>query len=153
MAAFLASMLLLLLSTWARQPGLNAAASAASGVIPLFGIPAAIAAAILKHHLYDIDKIISRTLSYTIVTGLLIGVYAGLVLLTTQDRRFNRARYDTDRTVTAFAARLQGETDIAVVRADLLATINQTLEPAQLTVWLNPGTENGSQQTMPEKTE
>ena len=172
-AAFLASMLLLLLSTWARQPGLNAAASAASGVIPLFGIPAAIAAAILKHHLYDIDKIISRTLSYTIVTGLLIGVYAGLVLLTTQvlsfsspvavaisalaaaalfsplrtrvqhaaDRRFNRARYDADRTVTAFAARLQGETDIAVVRADLLATINQTLEPAQLTVWLNPGPE------------
>jgi hypothetical protein len=181
-AAFLASMLLLLLSTGMHQPGLNAAASAASGVIPLFGIPAAIAAAILKHHLYDIDKIISRTLSYTIVTGLLIGVYAGLVLLTTQvlsfsspvavavsalaaaalfsplrtrvqhaaDRRFNRARYDTERTVTAFAARLQGETDIAVVRADLLATINQTLEPAQLTVWLNPGPENGGQQAMPD---
>jgi hypothetical protein len=184
-AAFLASMLLLLLSTWVRQPGLNAAASAASGVIPLFGIPAAIAAAILKHHLYDIDKIISRTVSYSIVTGLLIGVYAGLVLLTTEvlsfsspvavaisalaaaalfsplrtrvqqaaDRRFNRSRYDTDRTVTAFAARLRGETDIAVVRADLLATINQTLEPAQLTVWLSPGPQNGSQQTMSEKTE
>ena len=69
------------------------------------------------------------------------------------DRRFNRARYDTDRTVTAFAARLQGETDIAVVRADLLATINQTLEPTQLTVWLTPSPENGSQQTMPEKTQ
>jgi hypothetical protein len=42
---------------------------------------------------------------------------------------------------------------MAVVRADLLATIDQTLEPVQLTVWLNPGPENGSQQTMPEKTE
>jgi len=41
-------------------------------------------------------------------------------------------------------------TDIAVVRADLLATINQTLEPAQLTVWLNPGPENGGQQAMPD---
>ena len=71
--AFLASMLLLLFSTWTHQPGLNAAASAMSGVIPLFGIPAAISAAILKHHLYDIDRIISRTLSYTIVTGLLVG--------------------------------------------------------------------------------
>jgi len=60
------------------------------------------------------------------------------------------ARYDTERTVTAFAARLQGETDIAVVRADLLATINQTLEPVQLTVWLNPGPENGGQQAMPD---
>ena len=175
-AAFLASMLLLLFSTWTRQPGLNAAASAMSGVIPLFGIPAAISAAILKHHLYDIDRIISRTLSYTIVTGLLVGVYAGLVLLTTQvlsfsfpvavaisalaaaalfsplrsrvqraaDRKFNRARYDADRTVTAFAARLQGEVDIGAVRADLLGTVNRTLEPAQLSLWLNPGPDHGN---------
>jgi hypothetical protein len=175
--AFLASMLLLLLSTWTHQPGLNAAASAMSGVIPLLGIPAAISAAILRHHLYDIDRIISRTLSYTIVTGLLVGVYAGLVLLTTQvlsfsspvavaisalaaaalfsplrnrvqraaDRRFNRARYNADQTLTAFAARLQGEVDIGAVRADLLGTVNQTLEPAQLSLWLNPGPDHGNQ--------
>jgi hypothetical protein len=174
-AAFLASMLLLLVSTWTHQPGLNAAASAMSGVIPLFGIPAAISAAILKHHLYDIDRIISRTLSYTIVTGLLVGVYAGLVLLTTQvlsfsspvavaisalaaaalfsplrnrvqlaaDRRFNRARYNADQTVTAFAARLQGEVDIGAVRADLLGTVNRTLEPAQLSLWLSSGPDVG----------
>ncbi len=42
------------------------------------------AVAILKYRLYDIDRIISRTLSYAIVTGLLIGVYTGLVLLATQ---------------------------------------------------------------------
>jgi hypothetical protein len=52
-AAFLASLLLALVSTWAGQPGLNTVANAASAVVPLFGIPAAIAAAILKHRLYD----------------------------------------------------------------------------------------------------
>ncbi len=41
-------------------------------------IPAAVGIAILKYRLYDIDRIISRTLAYAIVTGLLIGVYAGL---------------------------------------------------------------------------
>ena len=51
-------------------------------VFPL--IPAAIGIAILKYRLYDIDRIISRTLSYAIVTGLLVGVYAGLVLLATE---------------------------------------------------------------------
>ena len=47
-------------------------------------IPAAVGIAILKYRLYDIDRIISRTLAYAIVTGLLIGVYTGLVLLATQ---------------------------------------------------------------------
>ena len=47
-------------------------------------IPAAVGVAILKYRLYDIDRLISRTLAYAIVTGLLIGVYAGLVLLATQ---------------------------------------------------------------------
>ncbi|HME66568.1 MAG TPA: hypothetical protein VKG61_16890, partial [Streptosporangiaceae bacterium] len=51
-------------------------------VFPL--IPAAVGVAILKYRLYDIDRLISRTLSYAIVTGLLVGLYAGLVLLATQ---------------------------------------------------------------------
>ena len=51
-------------------------------VFPL--IPAAVGIAILRYRLYDIDRIISRTLSYAIVTGLLVGLYAGLVLLATQ---------------------------------------------------------------------
>jgi hypothetical protein len=41
----------------------------------------AIDIAVLKYRLYEIDKIISRTLAYAIVTGLLVGIYAGLVLL------------------------------------------------------------------------
>jgi hypothetical protein len=45
--------------------------------------------AILRYRLYDIDRIISRTLAYAIVTGLLIGVYAGLVLLATRVLSFH----------------------------------------------------------------
>jgi hypothetical protein len=51
---------------------------------PVAGVPLACAVAVLKYRLYEIDRIISRTLAYAIVTGLLIGVYAGLVLLATQ---------------------------------------------------------------------
>jgi hypothetical protein len=53
-----------------------------SGAIAL--VPLAIGVAVLRYRLYDIDRIISRTLAYAIVTGLLIGIYAGLVLLATQ---------------------------------------------------------------------
>jgi hypothetical protein len=52
-------------------------------------LPASVGVAILKYRLYDIDRIISRTLAYAVVTGLLIGVYAGLVLLATQVFRFH----------------------------------------------------------------
>jgi hypothetical protein len=59
----------------------------ALGVIVLIGIaalPAGMGVAILKYRLYAIDRIISRTLAYAIVTGLLVGTYAGLVLLARQ---------------------------------------------------------------------
>jgi hypothetical protein len=48
---------------------------------PVIGIPVACVVAVLKYRLYDIDRLISRTLSYAVVTGLLVGLYAGLVLL------------------------------------------------------------------------
>ena len=51
-------------------------------------IPVAIGVAVLRYRLYDIDRIISRTVAYAIVTGLLVGVYAGLVLLATEVLRF-----------------------------------------------------------------
>jgi hypothetical protein len=126
--------------------------------------------AVLKYRLYEIDRIISRTLAYAIVTGLLVGVYAGLVLLATQalpvalstpvavagatlataalfnplrrrvqrivDRRFNRARYDAERTIAVFAAGLQGAVDLDSVQASLAAVVEEVLEPAHVSVWL-----------------
>ena len=135
----------------------------------LFALPVSIGVGILKYRLYDIDRIISRTLAYTIITGLLIGVYAGLVLLATHvlgvhssvavaastlaaaalfnplrrrvqravDRRFNRARFDADRTVAAFAARLKDAVDLDSVRDDLAGVVQQTLEPAHVSVWIS----------------
>ncbi|HTT54499.1 MAG TPA: hypothetical protein VMH35_24165 [Streptosporangiaceae bacterium] len=70
--------------------GLSAAASFASNaaiwevlVLGIVALPVSIGIGILKYRLYDIDRIISRTLAYTLVSGLLVGVYAGLVLLAT----------------------------------------------------------------------
>jgi hypothetical protein len=134
-------------------------------------LPAAIGVGILKYRLYEIDRIISRTLAYAIVTGLLIGVYAGLVLLITGvfgfhssvavaaatlaaaamfnplrhrvqmmvDRRFNRARYDADQMVTAFATRLKDAVDPDSVRDDLAVVVAKALEPAHLSVWSRTG--------------
>ena len=128
----------------------------------------AIAIAVLKYRLYDIDRIISRTLAYAIVTGLLVGLYAGLVLLATRilsfhtpvavaastlaaaalfspmrvrvqrvvDRRFNRTRYDADRTVAAFAARLKDAVELDSIRDDLAGVVHQALEPAHVSVWI-----------------
>ena len=129
----------------------------------------AIAVAVLKYRLYEIDRIISRTLAYAIVTSLLVGVYTGLVLLATQvfrahtpvavaastlaaaalfnplrrrvqqvvDRRFNRARYDADQTVAAFAAGLKDTVNLHSVRDDLATVVDQALEPAHVSVWIS----------------
>ena len=158
----------------------SAIGNAAIAGVP--ALPIGIGIAILKYRLYDIDRIISRTLAYAVVTGLLAGVYAGVVLLATQvldiksavsvagatlvaaalfsplrarvqrlvDRRFNRARYDADQTVAAFAARLQDAVDLDGVRADLLSAVYRSLEPAHVSVWFPPdvaaahGTPRGS---------
>jgi hypothetical protein len=138
-------------------------------VLGWLAFPACLGVGILKYRLFDIDRLISRTLGYALVTGLLVGVYAGLVLLATQvlgfastwavaastlaavalftplrrrvqravDRRFNRARYDADRMVDAFAARLQDAVDLDTVRADLATVVRAALEPAQVSVWIS----------------
>jgi hypothetical protein len=135
----------------------------------LAALPVSMGVGILRYRLYEIDRIISRTLAYAVVTALLVGVYAGLVLLSTHvlslkspvavaastlaaaalfsplrrrvqrvvDRRFNRARYDAELTVTAFATRLKDAVDLDAVRGDLAAVVQDTLEPAHVSVWLS----------------
>ncbi len=142
----------------------NAMTSGAIGLLPV-----AIGLAVLRYRLYDIDRLISRTVAYAIITGVLAGIYAGLVLLATQvhrsnapitvaaatlavaalfnpvrrqvqrrvDRRFNRARYDADLTVAAFAARLKDATDRDTIRDDLASVVQTVLEPTRVSVWIN----------------
>jgi hypothetical protein len=151
--------------------GIAARVAEGALMVAVLSMPVAVAVAVLRYRLYDIDRIISRTLAYAIVTGLLIGVYAGIVLLATQvlqfhstvavaaatlgvaalfnplrrrvqtmvDRRFNRARYDADRIIAGFAARLQDAVDLDAVRADLASSVQQTLEPAHISVWIRAG--------------
>jgi hypothetical protein len=135
----------------------------------LAALPVSMGVAILKHRLYEIDRIISRTLAYAVVTGVLVGVYAGLVLLASHvlavttpvsvaaatlaaaalfsplrrrvqrivDRRFNRARYDAEVMVAAFALRLKDAVELESVRDNLADVVQQALEPAHVWVWMS----------------
>jgi MFS family permease len=153
----------------ATSPMLAEVLGVAGLLAGLAALPVSIGVGILRYQLYDIDQIISRTLAYALVTGVLAGVYAGLVLLATKvlsvhapvavaaatlaaaalfntlrqrvqqivDRRFNRARYDAEQTVAAFAARLKDAVDLDSIRDDLAGTVHQALEPSHISVWVS----------------
>jgi hypothetical protein len=133
-------------------------------------LPLATGAAVLRYRLYDLDRIVSRTLAYGLLTVLLGGGYAGVVLGLGQllgqdsplvvaaatlavaavfqparrriqravDRRFNRRRYDAARIIASFSARLREEIDLDTLSAELLAVVDQTMEPMTVSVWLRP---------------
>jgi hypothetical protein len=133
------------------------------------GLPVvATGAAILRYRLYDIDRIISRTLTNGLLTVLLGGAYAGVVLGLGQllgrqsslvvaaatlavaalfqparhriqgavDRRFNRRKYNAAKTVQAFGVRLRDEVDLDALAAELLAVVDQTMQPTRAWLWL-----------------
>jgi hypothetical protein len=139
-------------------------------------VPIAIGIAVLRYRLYEIDRIISRTISYGLITASLVSVYGVAVLLLQTplgaftggetvavaastlvaaalfqplrrriqmavDRRFNRSRYDTQRTVEAFAARLRDEVDLARLRVALVDSVEEAVRPVSATVWLRAGSE------------
>jgi len=141
-------------------------------VVSLSFPPIAVGTAILRYRLYEIDRIISRTLAYAAVTGILFGIFV-VVNLTLQawlspllgaggsvavavstllvaalfnpirgrvqrvvDRRFDRARYDADRTVAAFAGRLREEMDLATIADDLGAIVVAAMAPSGVNVWV-----------------
>jgi len=136
-------------------------------------LPVAIGIAVLRYRLYEIDRIISRTIGYAGLTVTLAVIFGGAILLFQAvlapltrentvaiaastlvvaalfqplrrrvqrivDRRFNRARYDAERTVVAFAAQLRNEVDLESLGADVLAVVTQTVAPATVGLWIRP---------------
>jgi hypothetical protein len=147
-------------------PIINVLSAAA---LPLAGISVAIA--ILRYRLYDIDRLISRTISYGLITGLLVMVFllvnlglqwllssvtsgnslavAGSTLLAAAlftpvrsrvqrivDRRFDRSRYDGERTASAFSVRMRDATDLPTVLDDLHGTVGEAIAPSRMGIWL-----------------
>jgi hypothetical protein len=146
-----------------------------ASVIALLPLSAGIA--VLRHRLYDIDRLINRTLVYALLTALLAVVYSAIVLGGAQafgglgtrtpswavagatlavaalfqparrriqgtvDRRFDRRRYDAGRTIDGFSVRLRAQVDLGTLSAELLGVVEQTMQPANASLWLRPETE------------
>jgi hypothetical protein len=130
--------------------------------------PVAVAVAVLRYRLYDLDRVVSRTLAYALLTVLLGLGYAAVVLglgrllpegsslavaaatlaaaaafsplrrrvQAAVDRRFNRRRYDAAGTVEAIAARLRDQVDLDALHTELLAVVDQTVQPTRASLWL-----------------
>lgn len=136
-------------------------------------LPAVIGIAILRWRLFEIDRVISRTLAYGLLTLLLAAIYlgavTGLTALTAPvtrespfavaaatllaaaafgparrriqgavDRRFNRARYDSQQLVHGFATRMRDEVDLAQLTTELHAVSSEALHPTASMLWLRP---------------
>jgi hypothetical protein len=134
-------------------------------------VPIAIGVAVSRYRLFEIDRVVSRTIGWAVITGGLLVVFGTLVLAlqtlfddVTQgdtlpvaistlvaaalfqpirrrvqhavDRRFDRARYDGERTTAAFAERLRSEVDLDAVAADLSGAVQDALHPQRLGLWL-----------------
>jgi len=118
--------------------------------------------------LWDLDRLVSRTVTYALVTALLVVPYLLVVPTASKlaagsgslavaaatlaaaalfqplrrrvqdlvDRRFNRRRYDAVRTVDGFATRLRDQVDLDALNRELLAVVDQTMQPTIASLWL-----------------
>ena len=133
--------------------------------------PVALGITVTRYRLYEIDRLISRTIGWALVTSVLVAVFAALVIglqallagftqgqtlavtastlvafalfqparrsvQSAVDRRFDRARYDGERTATAFAERLRDQVDLEGVEADVTRTVGSALRPSKIGVWI-----------------
>ena len=145
-----------------------------TGFASLMLVPVAVGIAIRRYRLYEIDRVISRTLVYGSLTVVLGAAYALLVLAGQAifssfaggsnlavaastlvvaglflpvrsrvqrivDRRFYRRRYDAQRTIEAFTARLRHQVELTTLCGDLQSVVNESVQPAHVTVWLREG--------------
>jgi hypothetical protein len=149
---------------------LNVAIGVSVAVLPL-----ATGAAVLRYRLYDLDRIVSRTLAYGLLTVLLGLGYAAVVLglggllpdssslvvaaatlavaavfrplrrriQAVVDRRFNRRRHDAGLTIAAFSTRLRDQIDLDTLTGELLAVVDQTMQPTRASLWLRPPATTG----------
>jgi hypothetical protein len=151
-------------------------------ILPL--MPISVGIAILRYRLYEIDRIINRTLVYGLLTAVLGLGYASAVLVfgqlfggvtgdpptwaiagatlavaalfqparrriqTAVDRRFNRRKYNTATTIQAFSTRLRDQIDLDTLTTELLAVVDQTMQPTEASLWLRPSP-HGSSGTPP----
>ena len=143
----------------------------------VLAIPVSIGVAVLKYRLFDIDRLINRTLVYGLLTAILGLGYVGAVLVLSQvlgqdrsnlavagstlavaamfqparhriqtavDRRFNRRKYHAAQTIQAFSTRLRDQVDLETLAPDLLAVVDQTMEPTLVSLWLRPSAPGSS---------
>jgi hypothetical protein len=170
MAAVVMVLLMVAVGAGEATGGVVLPDSALAGVLSLAVLEVGVGAAVLRYRLYDLDRIISRTLGYGLLTLVLGGGYALVVLGLGQllgrdnglvvaaatlavaaafrparrriqaavDRRFNRRRYDAAQTIQAFSDRLRQQVDLDTLTAELLAVVDQTVQPTQASLWLRP---------------